>query len=74
MDILEELGDGVMEGADSRAINARTAELVVNGTLIEMKLSLYVKVGCQDIIPANLSFCPYFQKNILLLLVPSLPS
>ncbi|XP_015087740.1 uncharacterized protein LOC107031055 isoform X1 [Solanum pennellii] len=43
MDILEELGDGVMESAESRAINARTAELVVNGTLIEMKLSLYVK-------------------------------
>ncbi|KAH0638247.1 hypothetical protein KY289_038162, partial [Solanum tuberosum] len=43
MDILGELGDGVMKIAESRAVNARTAELVVNGTLIEMKLSLYVK-------------------------------
>ncbi|KAK6779427.1 hypothetical protein RDI58_021611 [Solanum bulbocastanum] len=43
MDILGELDDGVMKIAESRAVNARTAELVVNGTLIEMKLSLYVK-------------------------------
>ncbi|KAJ8532740.1 hypothetical protein K7X08_015629 [Anisodus acutangulus] len=43
MDILGELGDGVMEIVGSGAVSARTAELVVNGTLIEMKLSLYVK-------------------------------
>ncbi|KAH0635119.1 hypothetical protein KY284_037905 [Solanum tuberosum] len=43
MDILGELGDGVMKIAESQAVNTRTAELVVNGTLIEMKLSLYVK-------------------------------
>lgn len=45
MDILGELGDGVMKIAESRAVNTRTAELVVNGTLIEMKLSLYVKAA-----------------------------
>ncbi|CAN4121397.1 unnamed protein product [Withania somnifera] len=43
MDILGELGDGITDNAESRTINARTADLVVNGTLIEMKLSLYVK-------------------------------
>ncbi|KAL3358176.1 hypothetical protein AABB24_015358 [Solanum stoloniferum] len=43
MDILGELGDGVMKITESQAVNTRTAELVVNGTLIEMKLSLYVK-------------------------------
>ncbi|XP_075085926.1 uncharacterized protein LOC107782497 [Nicotiana tabacum] len=43
MNILGELSDGVAEIAEPRAVNARTAELVVNGTLIEMKLSLYVK-------------------------------
>lgn len=68
MDILGELGDDVMDIAESRAVNDRTAELVVNGTLIEMKLSLYVKVGCQDIVPANLSFVHILYKNILLLL------
>ncbi|KAM3341348.1 putative protein isoform X1 [Capsicum galapagoense] len=43
MDILGEPGDDAMEIAESRAVNARTADLVVNGTLIEMKLSIYVK-------------------------------
>lgn len=51
MNILGELSDGVMEIAEPRAANARTAELVVNGTLIEMKLSLYVKVGRRDCHP-----------------------
>ncbi|CAH9120434.1 unnamed protein product [Cuscuta epithymum] len=43
--ILRELSDGSLELAETRAINEKMAELVVNGSLVEMKLSLYGKTG-----------------------------
>nr|GLL48492.1 uncharacterized protein LOC109169879 [Ipomoea trifida] len=43
--ILGELNDDALELAEARAINTKMAELVVNGTLVEMKLSLYGKTG-----------------------------
>nr|GMD89247.1 vacuolar protein sorting-associated protein 13A-like isoform X1 [Ipomoea batatas] len=54
--ILGELNDDALELAEARAINTKMAELVVNGTLVEMKLSLYGKVRSLS----NFSFFFFF--------------
>ncbi|KAG8370579.1 hypothetical protein BUALT_Bualt14G0131800 [Buddleja alternifolia] len=45
VDILDELRDDALEFAESRASNSKAADLVVNGTVVETKLSLYGKFG-----------------------------
>ncbi|KAI8561923.1 hypothetical protein RHMOL_Rhmol04G0379800 [Rhododendron molle] len=45
VDILGDLGDTVGEVAKPLAINLKSADLVLNGALVETKLSLYGKVG-----------------------------
>ncbi|KAL3812236.1 hypothetical protein ACJIZ3_013504 [Penstemon smallii] len=48
VDILGKLRDDAVGFSESRASNANTADLVVNGTLVEMKLSLYGKSGDEE--------------------------
>ncbi|KAK6160946.1 hypothetical protein DH2020_004327 [Rehmannia glutinosa] len=45
VDILDGLRDDPIEFAESRASNVKAADLVVNGTVVETKLSLYGKFG-----------------------------
>ncbi|KAE9455056.1 hypothetical protein C3L33_13039, partial [Rhododendron williamsianum] len=45
VDILGDLGDAVGEIAKPLATNLKSADLVLNGALVETKLSLYGKVG-----------------------------
>ncbi|RAL47445.1 hypothetical protein DM860_013410 [Cuscuta australis] len=45
VNVLRELSDGALELAETHSINEDMAELVVNGSLVEMKLSLYGKSG-----------------------------
>ncbi|XP_051130647.1 uncharacterized protein LOC127251100 isoform X2 [Andrographis paniculata] len=44
VDMLDELRDDPIEFTESHARNARAADLVVNGTVVETKLSLYGKL------------------------------
>ncbi|KAL0376317.1 UNVERIFIED_CONTAM: Vacuolar protein sorting-associated protein 13 [Sesamum calycinum] len=48
LNILDELRDDQLEFAESRGNNARAADLVVNGTVVETKLSLYGKFGDEE--------------------------
>ncbi|KAL0308079.1 UNVERIFIED_CONTAM: hypothetical protein Sangu_2997600 [Sesamum angustifolium] len=48
VNILDELRDDQLEFAESRGNNARAADLVVNGTVVETKLSLYGKFGDEE--------------------------
>lgn len=45
VDILDGLRDGLVDFGESRVSNAKAADLVVNGTVIETKVSVYGKVG-----------------------------
>lgn len=44
VDILDGIRDGLVDFAESRASNDKAADLVVKGTVVETKLSVYGKV------------------------------
>ncbi|KAH6757936.1 calcium-dependent lipid-binding family protein [Perilla frutescens var. hirtella] len=48
VDILDGLTDGLVDFAESPASNAKAADLVLNGTVVETKLSVYGKFGDEE--------------------------
>ncbi|OMO58554.1 Vacuolar protein sorting-associated protein 13 [Corchorus olitorius] len=45
MDVLGEISDGINESDDPQTINSKAADLVINGAVLETKLSIYGKTG-----------------------------
>ncbi|XP_042475866.1 uncharacterized protein LOC122057714 isoform X2 [Macadamia integrifolia] len=53
IDVLEETNNSVNELTEPQPTNFRTADLVINGTLVETKLLIYGKVGDEVIEPVE---------------------
>lgn len=48
IDVLGDRDGITAEFGESQTLNLRTADLVINGALVETKLCLYGKVGCNS--------------------------
>lgn len=44
VDVLDGLKDGLVDFGESRVSHAKVADLIINGTVVETRLSLYGKV------------------------------